>query len=150
MFACGEDESGCLARDTPPPMEDDLEVIREATRRFAAGELDGLADLYAPDAVMFGPKEWPETGRFDGIDAIVRQYSRLQEDWAEQSMSMERTQRVGRWHVVEFHWVVHGRASGAKMDTRLSSITRVEDGRIVELRFYGSFEEALAEAGLND
>ena len=128
---------------------DDLEVIKEATRRFGAGELDALAELYAPDVVMFGPKEWPETGRFDGIDAIVRQFARLQEDWSEQSMSLARSQRVGRWYVLEFHWIVHGRASGARMETRLSSIARIEDGLIVELRFYSSFDEALAAAGLN-
>ena len=130
-------------------MDDDFQVIKEATRRFSVGELDKLAELYAPDAVMYGPKEWPETGRFDGMDAIVRQYARLQEDWTEQSMSVERIQRAGDWYVTEFHWTVHGRASGAQMETRLSSIARIEDGLIVELRFYGSFDEALAAAGLN-
>ncbi len=127
---------------------DDLEVIKEATRRFSAGELDELAELYAPDAVMYGPEGWPETGRFDGRDAILAQYARLQEDWTEQSMSVERLQPAGDWYVTEFHWRVRGRASGAETDTRIGAISRIEDGRIVELRFFSSFDEALAAAGV--
>ena len=124
------------------------ELIEEATRRFSAGDLEGLVDLYAPDVVMIGPEGWPETGRFEGRDALLSQYARLQEDWAEHSMTVERSRRAGGWHVSEFHWRVHGRASGAQTETRLGSISRVKDGQIVELRFFNSFEDALAAAEL--
>ncbi len=47
-----------------------VEIVRESVARFARGDIDGLADLYAADAVTFAPEGWPEGGQFDGRDAV--------------------------------------------------------------------------------
>ncbi len=58
--------------------QENVEIVRESVARFARGDIDGLADLYAADAVTFAPEGWPEGGRFDGRDAVKRQFARLQ------------------------------------------------------------------------
>ena len=68
--------------------QENVELVRESVRRFAAGDLSGLADLYTPDVVVVAPPRWPEGGRFEGRDAVIRQLARVQEDWDHQTMEV--------------------------------------------------------------
>lgn len=54
------------------------ENVRIAQASIAAwnnGDMDGLRDLYHPDATLRGLEGWPEPGPFVGRDAIQRQYA---------------------------------------------------------------------------
>jgi ketosteroid isomerase-like protein len=63
--------------------QENVEVVRESVRRFAAGDLAGLASLYTADVLVVAPPNWPEGGRFEGRDAVIRQLTRVQEDWGQ-------------------------------------------------------------------
>ena len=55
--------------------QENVQVVREAVARFVANDIAGVAELYAPDAFMVAPEGWPEGGRFEGRDAVMRQYA---------------------------------------------------------------------------
>jgi ketosteroid isomerase-like protein len=93
--------------------------VVESSRRYGSGDLEGVAELYAPDAVGYAMEGWPEKGPFLGRDAVVRQYRRLQEDWEDQSIEVKRTASSGDWVAVEWLWGVRGRCgAGGQLPVR--------------------------------
>ncbi len=129
-------------------MEGDLELIKEGTRRFGARDLDGAAELWAPEAIMIAPEGWPEGGPFVGREVVMRQFARVSEDWESNDIETGREAGGGEWVAMEFVWRARGRASGAEVEMRLSGAYRVRDHLIAELHLFWNYEEALAKAGL--
>ena len=122
----------------------DVDMVRDAVIRFAAADLDGLAELYDLDAFIVAPEGWPEGGRFEGRDAVIRQYERVQEEWESQSMRIDRERVHEDWVVMELVWDAEGKASGVGVEMRIVGAYRVRDGKIAEARFFWNFDEALA------
>ena len=126
----------------------DLAMVREAVVRFANADIDGLVEFYDPDAFIVAPEGWPEGGRFEGRDAVMRQYERVQEEWESQSMRIERERAHGDWIVLEMVWDAEGKASGVGVEMRVVGAYRARAGKIAEARFFWNFDEALAAAGI--
>ena len=100
---------------------DELELAGEHIRLFAAGDIDGLTELYRPDAVVGG----------GGVErARPAHRARLP------------------WVVLALVWQAEGRASGAPLEMHVVAAYRFVDGLIAGARHYWRFEEALADLGL--
>jgi ketosteroid isomerase-like protein len=130
--------------------QENVELVRESVRRFAAGDLSGLADLYTPDVVVVAPPRWPEGGRFEGRDAVIRQLARVQEDWDHQTMEVRDEMADCDWVVVEILWSVEGAGSGVPGQVTVIAACRVEGPRIAELRYFWEWDDALEAAGLRE
>ena len=128
---------------------EELEVAREGVRRFAAGDIAGLAELYTPDAVMIAPEGWPEGTRFDGREEVMRQFARIQEEWSAHAIRFEREASRLPWVVLGLVWEAEGRASGAPIQMQIVGAYRIEDGLHADVRFYWRFEDALEDLGLD-
>jgi ketosteroid isomerase-like protein len=127
-----------------------VEIVRETFQRFEARDIDGLTALYAPDAITFAPEGWPESGPFVGRDAVIGQFARLFEDWADQHVALIDSTEGGDWVVVRFEWRVRGSGSGVETRAEMSAAYRFAGGRIAEVRFHWSHERALEDAGLSE
>ena len=129
--------------------EGNVELVCEAVVLFGTGDIDGLSDLYSADAFILAPEGWPEGGRFDGRDAVMRQYKRVQEEWESQSMQIGRRHAHADWVVLELIWDAKGKASGVEVEMRIMGAYRVGNGKIAEARFFWDFEEAVDAARLS-
>jgi ketosteroid isomerase-like protein len=127
-----------------------VKLVRESVRRFAAGDLSGLAGLYTPDVVVVAPPGWPETGRFEGRDAAIGQLTRVQEDWAHQTMEVQKERAERDWVVIEILWTVQGAGSGVPGQVTVIAACRVADRQIDELRYFWEWDDALQAAGMRD
>jgi ketosteroid isomerase-like protein len=124
---------------------ENLEIVREAINAFVARDMERVAGVYDPDAAITAvPDGWPEPAPVVGRDAVIRQFERLQEDWEQQSLDIERHMVEGDWVVVALRWVTQGAGSGLSFDTTIIAAYRLEHVRIVEARFYWDLDEALA------
>jgi ketosteroid isomerase-like protein len=127
-----------------------LATAREAVRLFSESDMEALGRLYADDAVLIGPEGWPEPGPFEGREAVIGQFARLREDWVKHRMTIQREVASDEWAVTELRWTAEGIASGAQLDMTVAGAYRVrQDGVVVEARFYWTWEEAVAAAGLD-
>ena len=124
-------------------------MVRESVRRFAAGDLAGLASLYTPDVLVVAPPKWPEGGRFEGRDAVIRQLTRVQEDWANQTMEVQKERAERDWVVVELLWTVEGAGSGTPGEVTIYAACRVEGQLIAELLYFWEWDDALRAVGLS-
>ncbi len=127
--------------------QENAELVREAVVRFGTGDIAGLADLYDADAFVIAPEGWPEGGRFDGRDAVIRQYERVQEEWESQSMQVGREHAHADWVVMELLWDAKGKASGLEVEMRIIGAYRIRNSNVAEARFFWDFEEAVAAVG---
>lgn len=127
--------------------KENVEVVRESAARFVANDIDGLAELYAPDAFMIAPDGWPEGGRFEGREAVMCQYARLVEEWHHHSIRLESERSHGEWVVAELVWSTQGRARGVPVEMTVVAAYRLEDRKIAEARFFWDLDGALEAVG---
>ncbi len=125
-------------------------VVREAIRRFTAGDMEGVSELYSEDALAVAPEGWPEAGRFEGRDAVIRQFRRLAEDWERQSMEVDEEKTGDDWVVLKQVWGAQGAGSGVPLQMTLFGAYRLESGKIAEARFFWERADALEAVGLRD
>ena len=128
--------------------DDRLEIAREAARRFDAEDVDGVMALYTDDPVLIAPEGWPDGGPFRGQDAVRGQFTRLIEDWEEHALTILGEASAGDWVVLDFHWDITGRASGAAGQMRIAGAYRFADDKIAEARFFWDFDHALRDVGI--
>jgi ketosteroid isomerase-like protein len=55
--------------------QENVEVVRTCVKVWNAGDMEGVLELYDPDAVMEVVPDWPEPGPFVGRDAVMQQLS---------------------------------------------------------------------------
>jgi ketosteroid isomerase-like protein len=129
--------------------EENLKIVRAAAEAFSAGDIDGVARFYTPDASITAvPEGWPEPAPVEGRDAVMLQFIRIQEDWEEQSLTIEREAAERDWVVMDFRYLTRGTASGVTLETKIAAAYRLEDALVAEARFFWSWEDALEAAGL--
>ena len=127
--------------------QENVDVVREGFRRFEAGDVESLAELYAPDAIVFAPEGWPEVGPFVGREAVMAQFTRLMEDWTDNRPVWLDATAAGEWVVVRFDWHVRGAESGLAGRLGISGAYRIADGKIAEVHFTWDYAQALEAAG---
>src|SRR5262245_58052006 len=140
--------------ETLAVIRENVDVIRAGVDAFVARDFDEVARFYRPDASISAvPEGWPKPAPVEGRDAVVAQFMRLQEDWEEHSLEVERQSAERDWVVVELSWETRGNASGVSLKTNIAAAYRLEDAQIVEARFYWKWEDALESrraAGLGE
>ena len=131
--------------------QENVELVLEGLRQFEAEDFEAITRLWHPDSRITSPEGWPETGPFEGRDAVMGQFQRLVFD-----MGLHRfrhveivAQRDG-WVVVSFIWEVQGAGSGAAVASKLVGAYRVQDGQMMEAHFRWTAAEALEAAGLRE
>jgi ketosteroid isomerase-like protein len=125
-------------------------LVRKSVRRFAAGDLTGLASLYAPDIAIVAPPGWPDGERYEGRDAVIRALARAQEDWASQGMEIQKERAGGDWVVLEILWTVEGAGSGTPTQVTVIAAARVAGMLIGEILYFWDWNDALEAAGLEE
>ena len=129
--------------------QESVEVLRTYVKVWNAGDMEGVRELYDPDAVMEVAFDWPEPGPFVGRDAVMQQLSNVRgafdSDWLE-LLSDPRT--VEDRVIVRTGW--HGVGSGPALDMEWSNVFTIRDGRVVQVRYLWDHAEALAAAGLRE
>jgi ketosteroid isomerase-like protein len=131
--------------------QENVEIVMEGIRRFDSSEFDHVTSIWHPDSWITGPEDWPETGPFEGRDAVRGQFRRLAADWGQHRISdVEVVTDQGDWVVVTLRWEARGGKSGAATATTFACALRVKDRRLCEGHFRSTIEQALEAAGLGE
>jgi ketosteroid isomerase-like protein len=112
--------------------------------------MDGLAETYDPDVVVWHPEDWPEPGPSVGREAAMAQYRRLRDAWGDTRVVEEELRAEVNWVVVRFRLITEGSDSGIVIDQQLSAGYRLKESKIAEVRFSWSHTKVLEAAGLLD
>ena len=131
--------------------QEDVEVIRSLTERINAGDMEGVLELIHPDLELFPPEDEPEAKAVYRGREGYREYSSYWTDNFDQwQTEIDEYIDAGEYVVVVGRVYARGRASGARVEDSAAWVWRPRDLMAIECREYGTREEALEAAGLQE
>ena len=129
--------------------QENLEVVRTYVKVWNAGDMEGVRELYDPDAVMEVVPDWPEPGPFVGRDAVMQQLRQARGAFDSDSLEfLSDLVAVGDRVITRAGW--HGFGRGPQSDMEWSNVFTIRDGRILNVKFFWDHAEALEAAGLRE
>ena len=128
---------------------ENVDIVRELFERANRQDETLLDELYDPDAVWHSRADEPDTGVYEGREAI-RELWRMFRDMFDDLRMMPTEFIDAGDRVITPGWVEgRGRASGAAVRDPYAWVTRLRDGKVIEVREYRDKAEALAAVGLD-
>jgi hypothetical protein len=105
-----------------------------------------LRGIWSIDGMIVAPEGWPEAGAFLGWAAMVDQWRRIKDSWAEERVDLIELESMGDRVLAHFRWMTQGEASGAPLDVDVWGVYLFADDRIVKLLYFLDPESARAAA----
>jgi ketosteroid isomerase-like protein len=111
--------------------------------------MEGVRELYDPDAVMEVAPDWPEPGPFVGRDAVMQQLIQARAAFETDSAELlSDLVAVGDRVIARVGW--HGLGRGPQSDMEWTNVYTIRDGRFINVRYFWDHAEALEAAGLRE
>jgi ketosteroid isomerase-like protein len=131
--------------------QENVEIVRQALE-------SGLRDDWGTAAAAFDPAvEWvempslgPDASTYTGIEQLRGAIQSWTEMWSEYGIEIARYADGGDEVVVLIREQGHGGVSGAAAEREFGEVATVREGKIVRVRLYGHWDEALEAAGLRE
>ena len=137
-------EAGCTVHVIRPMSSAD--VIRELTRRWNAGDLEGALEMYTDDAEMRTGAHWPEATTYRGRDEIRATTEEWASLWQRVRIDLATVEEHGDKVVGTGAWVMRGAASGVDGEMPIFIVLTVRDGKIAVLEWFADRDSAVAAA----
>jgi uncharacterized protein (TIGR02246 family) len=122
------------------------DVIRELARRWNAGDIDAVLDLYTEDAVMVSGPDWPEQATWRGREGIRSNIDEWRAVWESAELEIQRIETFGDRVVAEGAWNARGRSSGVTGAMPVTTLCTVRHGKIASVEWFSSYDSAVAAA----
>jgi ketosteroid isomerase-like protein len=122
------------------------DVIRELARRWNAGDIEGVLDLYTEDAVMVPGAEWPEQTVYQGREGIRTNIDEWRSVWESAELHIGRIEIFGERVVAEGAWNTRGRSSRVTGSLPAITLCTVRHGKIASLEWFTDYDAALTAA----
>lgn len=127
---------------------ENVEIVRRMNAMFNRGDLDAMFEFYEPTAVWHSRADEPDTGDYEGLDAIRQLADMWLGMFDDLQFILDDYVDAGDC-VVTSGWVRgRGRESGAEVRDPYAWVVRVRDGKIAEAWEYRDRAEALEAVGL--
>ena len=130
--------------------QENVEVVRRAYESFNRGDLDAFADLFDPDATVHPVDYWPDDMIRQGREEIVRLFREVREPWDRPESRAARLIDSGDYVVADH--VYRGAMKGTtdEVEWRLGMSLTFRGGRIIDMSFFRTFDQALEAVGLSE
>lgn len=132
--------------DTAAMSRDHVELIRRRFEGWARGEpVRFTREEVAPDVVI-NAAALPDQAPRAGLPAVAAEWRDWRSAWFEGGFGWDELESVGERVFARFHQPVSGAASGAPVMNDVYGVYGCRDGRVTEMLFFRTREEALAAA----
>ena len=127
--------------------QENVEVVQRAYDAYNRGDLEGFGELLAPDAIAHPLPYWPEAGERHGREAILRLLREIREPLERNEAAPEKLVEAND-HVVAAHlWRGVVKGTRDEVEGRVGMLVTLRAGKITELRWFRTFDDALEAAG---
>jgi ketosteroid isomerase-like protein len=120
------------------------EIVERSIDAFDRGDWELLEALWDPDGKIVGPEGWPESGTISGWPAILAQFKRLKDSWAEDRIEVVGHTVEGNRVLSRMRWSVRGEASGLPVEQEIWMVADIKDDRFVRAQYFTEEESARA------
>jgi hypothetical protein len=130
--------------------EENVEIVRRGYELYAAGDLEGVTALFAPDAELAdtGGLGLADTaaGTRHGPKGFLRATEEVLEAFEDYRVETKDFIEAGEAVVVPVRISGRGRTSGAKLETHLAHLWVLRNGKVIRGEVYRTTDEALEAA----
>ncbi len=120
-------------------------IVRRSTEAWNSDNWEErLREVWDPDGLIVAPEGWPEAGTFAGWDAMVGQWRRIMETWAEDHVELISAEPVGDALLGGVRWTLQGEASGAPLEVQAWILCEFRQNRLAKMAYF--LDEAAARA----
>jgi uncharacterized protein len=134
--------------------QENVEIVRRGYELFDAGDLQGVAGLFANDAEVTGAGGLGVAGTATstryGPEGFLRSAEEALEAFEDYRSEAEEFIDVGEAVVVRVRVSGRGRASGATLEMHLVHLWVLRNGKVIRGEVYRTIEEALEAAELRE
>jgi ketosteroid isomerase-like protein len=123
-----------------------LEIVRQVSERWNAGDIEGLLSLYADDIVVQTGEHWPDQATLQGKAAFresIDEWLSVRESIA---VETDHVEAYGDRVVARGAWRSTGRMSGVEGTMAIHIVFTVKDGKIARVDWCPTHEQAVATA----
>jgi ketosteroid isomerase-like protein len=128
--------------------QQNVDAVRALWAAFARREVP--AEAFAHEVEWHESVDMPDRSLVQGVDGIRAMLARGWENVADPSIEVEALRDAGDWVVVRWRATGTGRASGLPIEWVEAHTYRLLDGKVVTVREYRTWAEALASLDLEE
>jgi ketosteroid isomerase-like protein len=133
---------------------ENVEIVRRGYALYAAGDLAGVAGLFADDAALadaggLGVADTAPGTRY-GPEGFLQASEAALEAFEDYRVEAAEPLAVGDAVVVPVRISGRGRASGARLEMHLTHLWVLRNGKVIRGEVYRTTEEALEAVGLRE
>ena len=136
-----------------PPMQAEIELVRDGYARFSAGDIRGVAEILDPDVQYVLPDVFPEGmgGVFHGRKEVLRMWESMLNELEYWRVETEKFVPVPPDRLLVLARVkAKGRASGAEIQMQTADLLTVRNAMVVRAHIYRDPSEALRAVGIEE
>jgi len=131
--------------------QENVEVVKEFTRRFEGGDRGDWRDYFDPNVVLdASATESPFAGVYRGHQGIERFFRDWLGTWKDYEIAHREYIDAGDAVVVVFRQSGTGRGSGVRTERDFFGVYELRELKVVRYHMYESRQEALEAAGLRE
>lgn len=133
---------------TSTEIEAAITALRGAYAAFNRGDIDAALGPLDEQIEWTEPSEFPGGGTYHGHQGVKGYLTHSRAAWAEVSSQPERFIPTGDRIVVFVHARVRPKGSNEWQDVRLADVYTMRRGKAIQMRAFGTREEALRWVGI--
>ena len=127
----------------------DLELVRHIFEVFNGEDIDEIAALVDPELEVEVPSEVSaEPDTYRGEEGIRRYFLSFQDVMDEIRFEPERVRDAGESVVVALRLTAKGRQTAIPVEQRTAAVWTFRNGKVLRVRTYASWNEAMRAAGV--
>jgi ketosteroid isomerase-like protein len=124
-----------------------VELVQSAYDLWNAGDMEAARQMYAPDATMSTPPDWPDSITSSDRDEMFRRLAENRALFESDRLLPERWIEDDDRVIVPTQWCAVPRGASAELKVLVVPVFTVSGDLIVRLDWYGSVQEALEAVG---
>src|SRR5512139_1773239 len=128
--------------------EENVEIVRRGYDAYNRGDLEAFVDLFAPDATVHPLTYGTERVRH-GPDEILEFLAQVREPLESNETVAEKLVEGGDSVVTAHLWRGVVKGTEDVVEARIGMTATLRGGKVTEMRFFRTFDEALEAAGLS-
>jgi ketosteroid isomerase-like protein len=125
-----------------------VELVQSAYDLWNAGDMEAARQMYAPDATMSTPPDWPDSITSGDRDEMFRRLAENRALFESDRLLPERWIEADDRVIVPTQWCGVPKGASAELKVLVVPVFTVSGDLIVRLDWYGSVQEALEAVGL--
>ena len=130
--------------------QENVEIVKEFTRRFAAGD-DVSSEYFDPDIVWDASTSGlPSAGVYHGHKGVRQFFTDWLASWSDYELDISDVINAGDAVVLVFRQAGTGRGSGVRVERDFFGVYELRNSKVVRFRLYESREDAFEAAGLSE